>query len=1316
MRKQRSMEPGCVRNTQQEMQRFMKDARNSEARSANSEFRSAFSDLDAISRNVGFAHQARRRSAVRRRGQALLVSVVLMVFAAVVGATFVTVVAVNLNQTARSSDKDEARLAAENGAKFVRFQFQSEGQKWNPKDQNPPPAPGDTTAFNSYYSSFERTQGWTNSGLAPNDANYDSDGFVRFPDPRAPQNASSYFLLKIEKVAPNAWDNSDNSRTGNLRCTIFGRTEKNDLAWHKTVIYVRGQKSNPLTSALRTVTNWDYQNQTVPFATIASASGTNLTLQGGRGEFPAGGNVYVLIGDPLSNRGLRGAVVESYASSTRILRLAAPVVPAPQIGERIEMAGALGTSAFVDWNNNGAFETARENVTFDFGAANGGTSGGFRVNGGALLFGDVRALNLRSSQAANSAGAATVRASGGVQMMGFPGAPTAVPTLTIAGQYRNGGVQSLNSAPVVASNDANFPGAWPNMNATDKAQLVDDGWNRLSGVPSSTRQVSHFVPPDITDGGAQNLYRRLSQGSSPASAGDPSNAALFGYGEGLYLNNFRDRERVGTGSSLREMTQDELRRMWTNHTSAFSYLRLGTPASRTVANRSLEEQHLRGWIGPDEFRARGALVELNGDGTIAITLDSRDDSLSFNLGAAPHKGWRDANGNLLGHLTAGGVYRQVFAWPKNGVIFGEGNIRVRGQTTNAPRSLTIVSMNNIYIEGSLSAGDRKIALLARRNVVLNPTRVLERTDDQTLLRTAISASALNPVFALNVYDASVFQAGDWITLDNNSSNAQEVCVQSVDARNNRLALLPSTPVRSNQPVLRPIRAKSDPLNSGEPFTRFNRLDRFSQALQRRFVLPAGAPSEVRLAFRHSAERRAALRIPYIDGLNAPASALLAHKLAPSAQTTLIVPNEKTLVVSDGARVLDFWEVVRPMLSGTRATNYHLNWLAGPTAPIYGFDGELRRRAAPSWRYADSSTPLIQNRYGENPNLVGTLQMPPFYFLASVGNRADASSVGAWPWRPNLKTGSYDIPMATSVVSTLNGAFSNETASGLRSDVWNNVLNDYERVGQFGFNPIHGAAFPDNTSTLQTEDVTTVDQSFYVNYAGSPLVPQGFTLDNRVLDGARVGSNSFALRFNNRVVDGVYRVTDYFDGTSYSGNGGRIPYYNLSRLKLENLGLNAQRQTETLAPAVTWDVRALVFAQEGSWIVIPSDWFDPNVRNGQDLDRDGTVSRNEQIAAYRFRRPNYSLKFLGAICENQSAIVHTNGTVAGTVADWTDKSATVSLSSVNFNGANARDTFRDDLSARNGNFATISYVFDSSFAAGSFDDDEGLHLPVAPQSE
>jgi hypothetical protein len=74
------------------------------------------------------------------------------------------------------------------------------------------------------------------------------------------------------------------------------------------------------------------------------------------------------------------------------------------------------------------------------------------------------------------------------------------------------------------------------------------------------------------------------------------------------------------------------------------------------------------------------------------------------------------------------------------------------------------------------------------------------------------------------------------------------------------------------------------------------------------------------------------------------------------------------------------------------------------------------------------------------------------------------------------------------------------------------------------------------------------------------------------------------------------VEDYFNNLTTL----QVPTYFLSRIKLENATLNAGHQFETLQPGHIIDVRAFVYAQEGSWIVIPGDYFDPTVKNNSDL--------------------------------------------------------------------------------------------------------------------
>ena len=1244
----------------------------------------------------------------KRNGQALLITVLLMVLATAMAATFVTVVARNLQQTGGNAAEAEAQRALKAGLSYARLQLQTQGLRWRPKNDAPPPSPYDAE-YSFYYDDFDHSQNWHTTGVAPTDASYQSDGFVRLPDPRSTTSGDALpFMLKVEKVQSGDADNAQNTRTGDLRISVIGRSSRSITTFARATIYQQGAARNPLTSALRTVSNWDFGARTVPSARVKSVSSNVVTLENVRGAFPAS-SFNVMFGDAFGARGVRGAVAESYTSSTRALKLAAAISPLPQVGERVELAAALGWQNAIDFDNNGALEAARESVMWNLVTSNNASAGGVRVNGGLLLHGDIRAT-LRSSQISNAV-PSTIRASGLIQFAAAPLA-SATSSTRISGEHSNGATANVALLP---SDSRDFPWVQNGVSSSEKAQLVDDGANRIAGNPDATRVVEAFEPPDISGGGAQNRYRLLSQSSPPADANAPSSASLYGYGQGIYLNNEEDREQATQNGARREMTPDELRLLWTSHATTPNFLRLATAAKRTTTadqNKSLEEQHLRGWIAPDEFRARGALVEINADNTITITLDSRDDGLAFSLGAAPHKGWRDANGLLKGDANAGGVYRQTFAWPQNGVIFGEGNLRVRGTATNSPRSLTIVSMNNIYIEGSLGAGTKKIALLAKQNVVLNPTRVLERPDDQTLLRQAITSY---PATQIRVFDASGFTRGDWIFVDNpSSSTEQDVCVESVDTTNNIIYLNAATPLTSttSQPVLRPVRIKTDPIqNSGVPFNRYNRLERFGHVLQRRFKW--NGSGEVRLALRHSAERKAALRVPYFDGVGAPTSTRLGFKIANNVGSSLIQRDEKVLSVTDGANTLNAWGIARPLPNGTKTTQYDLNWLGGDGtlgAPL----GTLRSvRTAPSWRYADPTTPLIFNDYGVVPINSSRPQVPPFYFLAGVGNRLEPSPsptpvINVWPYRKNVKpsgAAGFDIPMATSVISTLNGRFSNVGTSGIRGDVWNTTSNDWERVGQFGFNPIHGAAFPDTNTTDETEDVATVDSSFYAPYVSNPVVPSWYLNDSRVLDAAQNGVNNVSLRFNNRRVDGVYAVENYFNATT--GNG-QMPFYNLARLKLENLTFNSSHEIESLAPSATIEVRAFVYAQEGSWWVLPSDLFDATARNNTDQNRDDFISRSEQIAGLRFARQNVKINFIGAICENRTPVVNTVGNVPGVVADWMSKWAHVSLNAGNFQNA-----YLDNANVANGNYGAIGYSFDEDIAKGSFDEDDGLHIPLPP---
>jgi hypothetical protein len=62
----------------------------------------------------------------------------------------------------------------------------------------------------------------------------------------------------------------------------------------------------------------------------------------------------------------------------------------------------------------------------------------------------------------------------------------------------------------------------------------------------------------------------------------------------------------------------------------------------------------------------------------------------------------------------------------------------------------------------------------------------------------------------------------------------------------------------------------------------------------------------------------------------------------------------------------------------------------------------------------------------------------------------------------------------------------------------------------------------------------------------------------------------------------------------------------------------------------------------------------------------------------------------------------------------NKWATANIDAANFSGAGAGDTFRNDLSYAAGDFPNITYVFDDEVMRGHFDEDDGFHIPVAPE--
>lgn len=160
-----------------------------------------------------------------RRGQALLVAVLLMTAILLVGILFVALVTYNQRQSARHEDMLAAQALAEAGVRYANHMLETEGADWRPPE---PPAMDDTGAADpeiygpdtipgtedDYYTEMELARGWCPVVTAAGDE-YVRRGYSRFPDPRAPAGTSpvesllmgrGYFLLR---VSYDPWEPGD---------------------------------------------------------------------------------------------------------------------------------------------------------------------------------------------------------------------------------------------------------------------------------------------------------------------------------------------------------------------------------------------------------------------------------------------------------------------------------------------------------------------------------------------------------------------------------------------------------------------------------------------------------------------------------------------------------------------------------------------------------------------------------------------------------------------------------------------------------------------------------------------------------------------------------------------------------------------------------------------------------------------------------------------------------------------------------------------------------------------------------------------------
>ncbi|BCM93420.1 hypothetical protein IAD21_05311 [Abditibacteriota bacterium] len=1205
--------------------------------------------------------ESRRIARRQRRGQALILAVLVMLMIALVSAGFLVVVSGNMNQTARVGDKSRAVEAARSGLRYVGEQltYSRLGENWRPGFKTTGNAIQDSKflgdgeslmpqagalSYNLYYTSVDRANGWAGT-------------FAKFPDPLAPRTDAPQYLARVQRIPGELDagdpDASDPTKQGALKITIIGLSPDDPAAFHKTVAYKGGQNA-PLGRFMRTVTNWDFKNKVVPTATADYNNATQiLTVSNVRGNFPAV-PFTLMIGDA-GSADLQSAVVDSVLAAGQV-HLATDPFGKTLTGVRVELAAQLGASlpigitsndSAIDYNLDGTIAGDKsENTTL--AVSNNTNAGSVRVNGGLSLLGGVLLPDL------DATAGTTVRVSG----LLVQSAPTTDSKATI----------STSAAPATpidlanGSNAANFPGAGVS------ADLVADGADRLQNNPAGDRSVAPFTPPDFASGAGVLRYRELTRDSKSTVTGQPE-AANYGYGEGLYINNPSDRERVydTVTNKLRDMTQPELVKMWlsrqadgSDDTSA-RFNRVGTPAVATATDASLEEEHLRGWAGPDEFHARGALVELFNDPSdgnapkIAVTLDSRADNSTAapnnSQGAVPAKAWRDATG-----ATQTGVYRRVFAWPTNGVIFAEGNVRVRGEVTGVPRSLTIVSQNNIYIDGSigttgLAPKTPKVLLLARKNVVANPTAAIFRPDVQTVASSDVTLTA-GSTTALPVADAGNFKIGDIVETAPATAPATPSTVAVVqNLTGNTLSLTPlAAGAITNGDI---VRSRADTVVNGRSV-----IASSVDSIQRRLQVSDAA--NFRLTFDHSADQVKALTIgtEAEPGLSPSADPIYwTNKRATDASGN-VVAGEKVArgQFTSPATGTDQFPTTIPSDNATANGNT-------VAAMVTAINGAAAHEDAPptiGWKYTAAA--------------VAGYNGVPFHYLAAIRNRQTfgAPATPTTARSVDIKDTPYDMILATSVTPSWNGA--SIALAGFEA-----TPDTAHTSYAFGFCP----DFTDPTTIPGTaEDGLTSDESFY------HTDPRQTTLDSRSVPGATTGVNALTLRQSAGLV-----------GIS---SAAPLPQYRMGHLKMEKM----DAATKDATPGYTMNINAFVYAQTGSWFVIPNVRFDKtqfqdssgnsifDTVGAKDLNRNGVDDAGEAEALLRYARANYRINFVGAITENQTALVNPAGAFPGAVQAWSNDWA----------------SYNENSGTVTNPVAGVNYTFDPSYQNGSLFGDEGFVMP------
>ncbi len=1244
--------------------------------------------------------QKRREPLARRRGQALLLAVLLMVFAALLAATMITLVSSNLSQTTRQGGLSSARASSGGALAFIndRLTNSTEGEMWRPWMINKPPKPGDSD-FNSYYSEFERAQGWTNevdfsdpaanANRNGNDIDFQTavsnnnqqeideerflyydeqatglkadgtpilkaDGtptgpkrcYVKFPDPRGPATNASGPQYLVQ-VAPDV--NSAGVPTRLLKVVVIGLSEDEAGAFDLRTAYKPTAASKGPFSYARFDSNYNYKGKGLARTKLrqaaAGAAAPTILHVGSTVGLEAGRTV-VIGDDPTAAQPAVVTAVDNTNPADPTVTVNAAVTAAPNVP--VTAASPLMDGILdADFNADG-----------DTASTTGATNAWER------MVEPVRYTDPTTRPEARN--------------LFFNGGLVLQSKVSVA----LGATDTLSVAGIIPPNPTPVPGATPSVQAFLRDAAMPAGIPASTPLPTSDQQqapglqsqvrdnrgpessyVQPLTPPSID--GDNSRYRQMTQYENVLGG------SLLGYDQGVYIDNFSDVEKKTVAGQAVPLTVAESQRLFENKdtvpasttplpfpTPSLTPTPAPAPAYNPVpdyvapAVGTLEERHMRGWVSPWEFRARGISIELKGN-LIIFTRDDRSDDVAGGALANrpdPGKAWKQPDGSAMSMGAA--TYRMILdvttgqrmfgapgaevavgpAIPFNGLIFTEGNARVRGYLDS--KDITIVSMNNIFIEGSLvrdlanpsqisradptfpmgaKVNPPRIALMAKRNVVLNPTQLVSRVDgtqDRDVAPVVLAKDADAGASSIQVKTPEAMRVGDIVRVGNDRLWHQ---VKSINLAASTLAL--STPLGPTPTGAGPVGIIDDPVRRlSDPI-----LKSEAAPLSETFYAPS----------------------PYIRPIppGTPInSEVLARDVKLDGVTTAVPSFLSWLHAGQSTPGISF---ERPTTATTPGT-FHTREKRPTNPPTTTISGSMTQTNNEKWFFGSGDplvTPLpqddlrvdlldVNNNGMRDGDAVENLTVLKVRFAATTppglgptwnvtfpigvatvaARRLAAIGLSVGDADPSVPVGQkYAIPLAISGGWYFQPQW-NPAASSLLPPPAGSAPK-----------PVPWQTIGVSNTPEGDDDLETTREGFYQTGGGPSPSPAPVQAPLRWLSAPLLASAVSAIDPKQSNITTFSHDADEIAGVP----AGALPEYRVGALKIERDDFAPGAAIRAFNPVPVY-VQATIFAQEGSWFVITP-----------------TLNSAASTTPTRYRRPNYRAIIKGTIVQNFAPTARTD---------------------------------------------------------------------------